>query len=397
MSFAAPLMALLLLAQSAPAEPARFSADELLSIPGGPEVAIFRSVAKEVVSLRLSIPLREERAEAGAGQFLQIQAEERMLTLAERIGARAEVHRTPQALVYQVSGPVADLDFLGWILRDGIGPPANGEFESARRRVQVETDRRMETPQGVLAARLRRALAPQTPSVFGTTGSLSRIDPIRLNGIWARSHRRENARLVVAGQVPTELVLLLVNDLRIPNAAPSDPLPLADETGYPEPSPEVIRHWIVAGYPLLSGDEAAALVVGRWLAESSPLNDGDFEIGVEIWDVGGSRGLVVTGAAYPRGQTALESRLETMFEDAVTLITEEDVARLSDQLRTEIIMAGRTPWGLAELVGQAWDAGNGPEGVELLTSELDEISLVEVSGLVGALARATPIGEELRP
>ena len=76
-------------------------------------MAIFRSVASEVVSLRLSVLLREERGEAGAGQFIQIQAEDRMRSLAERIGARAEVHRTLQALVYQVSGPVADLDLPG--------------------------------------------------------------------------------------------------------------------------------------------------------------------------------------------------------------------------------------------------------------------------------------------
>ena len=397
MSLAASLLTLLTLAQSPSPGVPEFRADETLAIPGGPEVAIFRSVAGEVVSLRLSVLLREERGEAGAGQFIQIQAEDRMRSLAERIGARAEVHRTLQALVYQVSGPVADLDFLGWILREGIRPRSTPNFESARRRVQLQSDRRLETPRGVLAARIRAAMVPETPSVYGTTGSVSRIDPARLAAIWERSHRKEKARLVVVGRVSTELVLTLLSDLGIPDGQLEDALPLVERTGSPEPSPEVIRHWVVEGYRLPSGDEAAALVAGRWLAEFSRMSDEDFEVGVEIWDVGGSRALVVTGATYPRSRQAMENRLASLLQDTARLITEDDVTRLSHQLRTEIIMAARTPWGLAELVGQAWDAGKGPEGVESLLSELDRLSRAQVTELVEALARGTPVREELRP
>ena len=397
MSLAASLLTLLMLAQSPSAGVPEFRADETLAIPGWPEVAIFRSVAGEVVSLRLSVLLREERGEAGAGQFIQIQAEDRMRSLAERIGARAEVHRTLQALVYQVSGPVADVDFLGWILRDGIRPPSTLDFESARRRARLQNDRRLETPRGVLAARIRAAMVPETPSVYGTTGSLSRIDPARLAAIWERSHRKENARLVVVGRVSTELVLALLNDLGIPDGQLRDPLPPVERTGSPEPSPEVIRHWVVEGYRLPSGDEAAALVVGRWLAEYSRTSGEDFEVGVEIWDVGDNRALVVTAAAYPRSRQAMENRLASLFQNTASLITEDDVTRLSQELRTEIIMAGRTPWGLAELVGQAWDAGNGPEGVESLVSELDRLSRAQVTELVEALARGTAVREELRP
>ncbi len=397
MSFAASLLAALMLAQSSPAQLFEFGADETLSPPGGPEVAIFRTASPHIISLRLSVPLHEERAEAGAGRFIQIQAEDRMRSLSDRIGARAEVRRTPQALVYQVSGAAAELDFLGWILREGLRAPSGQNFERVRRQIQVEHDRRLETPQGVLAARVRAALAPGTPSIYGTMGSINRIDPSRLAAIWDRSHRKQNARLVVVGRIPAELVLAVVSDLGISEGAAADPLPPGEDIGSPEPDPEILRAWAVEAHRLLTGDEAAGLVAGRWLAEHSRLSRDDFEVGVEIWDLGGSRALIVTGAAYPRSRQAMEARLAGLLDEAAALVTEDDVARLSDQLRTEIVMAGRTPWGLAELVGQAWDSGSGPEGVEALVAGLDRLTRIEVVGLVQAMARGTPVREELRP
>lgn len=400
MPFAVSLLSLLIVAQSAPVSDGAFSADDTLALPGGPDVAVFRSTVPRVVSLRLSFSLTEERSEAGAGQILQLLAEDRMLPLAARIGALAEVHRTPQALVYQVSGPTEDLDFLGWILREGVRPPSGEAFESARRRVQSENDRRMETPEGVLATRVRASLAPDNPSVFGTTSSLRRIDPALLAAVWERSHHKRNARLVVVGRVPNELVLAMARDLNLPAESSASALPSGGDPGStepPEPLPEVIRDWIVEGYPLLPGDEAAALVVARWLAEYARTDAQDFEIGVEIWELDGGRALVVSAAAYPRSRALMEGRLESLFEDAERLMTEEDVSRLSGELRSGIIMAGRSPWGLAELVGQAWDTGNAPDAVGPLVAELGTLSRVQVIGLVQALGSANPVREEIRP
>lgn len=397
MSFIPPLLVFLTLTQSPIEGLLPFQPSEMLSVPGGPEAVILRNSDDNIVSLRLSIPFREEGAEAAAGQLLQVQAHQRMQRLAQRIGARAEAHRTPQALVYQVSGPAAELDFLGWILREGIAPPSDSDFPSLLRQVQLQNERRRETPRGVLATRLRSALAPDTPSVFGSAGALGRIDAARLTSVWNRTHRKEDARLVVAGRLPTQLVLLLANDLDLREGPREPPIATGEEIGSPEPDPEVIRHWIVEGYPVLAGDEAAALVVGHWLGERFESYGGDFEVGVEIWETGSRFALVVTGVAYARSRGAMEASLGTMFEDAAALMTGEEVTRVADQLRTEIIIAGRTPWGLAELVGQAWDAGNGPAGVQGLLSGLERLSAVEVRGLLGGLARTTPIREELHP
>lgn len=398
MPFVAPLLAVALALQTVPQQWSGLRADELLHPPGGPEIAVFRAVTPEVVTLRLSVPLEESRAEAGAGQFIQRQATDRMEPLARRIGARVEVHRTPQGMVYQVSGALADLDFLGWVLRAGLEPPSAEDFDDIRRRIQAENDRRMETPQGVLAARVRSALAPDIPSVYGTTGSLSRIDPVRLRAIWERSHRRDRARLVGAGQVPSELALALAADLGLPDSTSATSVPPGEDTGSPQPNPEVNRNWLVEAFPLSSEDEVAALVAGRWLGEQVRAAGEDLEMGIEIWDIGrGRRALIVTAAAFPRSVQLMRSRIDTLFEDAVARITDEDVARTAGAVRTDIIMGARTPWGLAELVGQAWDAGNDPAGVDALLSDLTALTRSDVVELFETLAASTPVREELRP
>ncbi len=400
MPFVAHFLALLVLPQSGIAGAGDFGADETLALPGGPQVAVFRSITSEAASLRLSFAVREQPGEAGAGRLLGLQAEDRMNSLAARIGARAEVHRTPQGLVYQVTGARVDLDFLGWIIRAGIEPSSNQEFESVRRLMQTEQDRRSETPQGVLATRIRTALAPGVPSVFGTVGSLSRLDASRTRALWQRTHRRDNARLVIVGDVSTESALALAGDLGIPRgsvAGASEAGPLSEETGSPEPSPEVIRYWVVEGHPLQPGDEAKALVVARFLAEHVRASDSDFEAGVEIWDLGESRAMVVTAAAYPRSRSVMEERLGQLLQDASDLITEDEIARLAAELRTEIIMSGRTPWGLAELAGQAWDAGNGPEGLSNLVSSLHALTLADVQAFLDTTMATPPLREELRP
>ena len=372
-------------------------ADGVLPIPGGPELALVRTAAQEVASIRVAIPLTEEETGAGAGFLLAAEADARMRALAGRVGASAEARRTSHAVVYHVAGAVSELDHLASILREGMGPPEPVVQEASVRRLRAEHERRLETPRGVLAARLRQALAPSAPSVFGTAGSLDRMSASRLQAVWDHTHLRGPARVVVAGSVPPELALLLVNDLGLRDE-PSGPAPTGgDDTGSPLPEPEVIRHWVALGYPIRSGDEAGALVTARFLGEEEETGGGDYEVGIEIWEAGGGTALVVTGAAYPRSREAMEARLGSMFADAARSITEEDVRRLSEALRTEVLLAGRTPWGLAELVGQAWDAGRGTAGADDLAGTLDGLGAVGIIGLLGALDRAAPVREELRP
>ncbi len=367
-----------------------------LSPPGGPTIAFFQGPNHRLLSLRLSFPLTEAVEEAGAGQVLRVQALERMQPMAQRIGARVEVHRTPQAIVYQVTGAASDLDFLIWILREGVQPPRSPDFAAARRRVLTEAQRRLETPEGVLALRLRRALSPGEAPVGGTPPVLERLEPSHISALWARSHELSTARLVVVGGVTPEAVLAALTDLGLPSDAPIPQLPPPPSSGEPRGTPEVIRHWTAAAYPV-EGRDPTALVLAQLLADRVRETPGDYEIGVEVWDLVAGRALVLSGAAYPRQQTAMRNRVAGLLNEIEGSIDDDTVRRIASGLRTDILVAGRTPDGLAELVGQAWDTGTGPEGIENLMIRLESLRAADLSGLVGTLRARTPVREEIRP
>lgn len=386
-----------LVGMQAPGAAPGFQPDEHLTPPGGPEIVLFRSVPPEVVSLRLSVPIEEAPEEAGAAQLLRVQAQDRMQVLAARIGARAEVHRTPQALVYELSGSAADLDFLAWILREGLRAPEASDFEGARRQVQAELDRTLETPQGVLFQRVRESLLPGTAPLAGTSGSLDRMDALRLEGIWARTHRRDRFRLVIATRLSTATILAAMEDLGLPADAPVPSMAPPPESGATRPAPEVIRHWIVDAWPIPGVSEARTLVAARWMGEHLRTLNGDFEAGVELWDLGDSRALVLAGAAYPRSRSTMESRVRATPVDAAATLSEDAVRRIAGELRAEILLAARTPWGLTDLVGQAWDTGHGAEGVETLLEELATLSAGQVRVFLEGLAAIPPVREALNP
>jgi hypothetical protein len=371
--------------------------DTILRPEGGPTLALFRAGSSEVVSIRASVPLNETMEEAGAGQLLRIQALERMESLASRIGARAEVHRTPQALVYQVSGSVMDLDYLGWILREGMAAPQSGRVDAAIRHARIELQRQMETPEGVLARRLVQALAPGTPPLTGSEGVLDRMDASRLTAIWARTHARRDVRVVVVGPVEPPLVLAAVSDLGLPEEGPTPQLPPLETTGDSRGSPEIIRHWMARAFELEEGTEAVALVVSRHLARLLRESPGDYEASVELWEVGRRRALVLSGAAYPRSRQALQSRLAGLLDEGLQALGPPLTRALITELETEIRLAARDPWGLAELAGQAWDTGGGPWGMAELLVALDGVASNDVRNLLETLAGRTPIQEELRP
>ncbi|TVR65586.1 MAG: hypothetical protein EA422_03970 [Gemmatimonadales bacterium] len=372
--------------------------DTVLQPPGGPTLAFFSVGSSEVVSIRVSVPFEEAVEDAGAGQLLRIQAQERMNQLAGRVGVRAEAHRTPRALVYQVSGAVDDLDFMGWILREALAPPDAGRFDAGLRQARVDLDRRRETPEGALAIQLLAALSPGAVPLQGSPGSLDRMGPDRLTALWARTHMRSRIRIVAAGRVDPILLLSTLSDLGLPEEGPSPQLPPVQDMGSPRLTPEVNRHWIARGYALNGRHSPAPqILAARHLGQVLRNAPGDYEASVELWEIGRQRALVLSGAAYNRGLTALRSRLERLPGEGLAGLTEDGIDALAAEVRTELRRAARTPWGLADLVGQGWDDTERIEaGSELLVS-LRARQTEGVRNLLEELAAASPVVQELRP
>jgi predicted Zn-dependent peptidase len=374
-----------------------FRPEAELHLPGYPRLALYRTGSDDVLTLRLAVPLEEGPEEAGAGQLLRQLAQNRMDVLASRVGAQVRVTRHGTSLVYEVTGATADLDFLAWILREGLQAPDAGRFEEVRRAALADVARRLETPQGVLALQVREALAPGSPPPQGTLVALERMDAARLSSVWARSHRLDAAHLVVVANLPVEAIMASLTDLGLPEAGPDPVLPPSPPSGEARGRPEVIRLWLAEAWPIAEGRDPRAMVAVRLLTETIQARPGDYELGVELWEVGRRWALVLSGAAYPRDQQAMRARLQGLLQETLAGITDEGVRLHSAEVRREFLDAARTPWGLAELVGQAIDVGESTDEVERFVEALARMEAADLRRFLEALAAETPVRQEVRP
>jgi len=385
------------MASTPQAETTLFIPDTVFAPEGGPTVAFFATGSTEVVSIRVSVPFREGPEEAGVAQLLRVQARDRMRSLADRIGASADAHRTAHALVYHVSGSVQDLDFLTWIVQEGMSAPQPSRMEEVRREVLIGLSRQLETPEGTLSLRLRDRLSPETAPIEGKIGVVERLDHGHLSAAWTRSHLRSELNVVIAGRLDPTLALAAVSELGIPAGGPRPSLPPPTASGDPLPQPEVIRHWIARGYPVEATALAAGYVTARHLAATLRMVPGDYEVSVELWDLGPTRAIVVSGAAYDRSRQAMQQRLDRLLGEAVDSLTPQVVEGIVLALQTELQMTGQTPASLTALVGQSWDAGADARGLRTLWDELGRIEATDIRRLLDRMSEATPAQEELRP
>ncbi len=378
-------------------DPRPFAPDAVLEPPGGPTLYLYTTGTSDVVALRVSVPLEERADEAGAAQILRALAAERMESVASRVGARVRATRTPDALVYEVAGPASDMDFLAWILREGMREPDASRFNQLRRDALAQVARRLETPEGALALRLRQALEPATPPLHGTVPALERMGPQQVVDLWRRSHGRDRVRIVVVGNVQPEIVLASLTDLGIPSSAPGSTASPGTPSGQPLPTPELIRHWRAEARLLPAGRDARALVATRLMAEMVRENPGDYEVGIELWEVDRNWVVVLSGAAYPRSRQAMDSRIEGLVREAAGRVSDDGVRRHAADLRAELLSSARTPWGLADVVGHAMDAGEPPDRVEDLLDELARLRGPDLTRFLESLDEGSVIREAMNP
>ncbi|CAN5648960.1 hypothetical protein BH23GEM11_BH23GEM11_06510 [soil metagenome] len=377
--------------------PAPFEADLVVKAPGGPETHVFLRPGHGTVTLRVSFPLAESTDEAGAAQILRALAEARMQGMARRIAARPRVARTTEALVYEVSGPASELDFLVWILSEGLRQPEADQFNQVRRNQLAEVLRRQETPQGVLALRIRAAAGGSVVPILGSQVALERMHSGVVEEVWRRSHGRDRARIVVVGDVDPEVVLASLSDLKL--LAPSgEPRPgTSAAAGQPSMQPEVIRHWVAEAWTMERPRDARALVAVALLGERLRSGGGDYELGAEVWDIAGRWTLVISGAAYPRTHQAMRARIPGLMGEVLTAVSDEAVQTQAARIRGDILLQASTPWGLAELVGQAMDAGLESRSVQMVLDELTRMEANDLRVLLTSLGGRTPLRQEIRP
>jgi hypothetical protein len=376
---------------------APFEADLVVKAQGGPETHVFLRPGNGTVAVRVSFPLAESADEAGAAQILRSLAASRMAGMARRIGAQARVVRTAEALVYETSGPASEIDFLVWVLNEGLRQPESDRFNQVRRNQLAEVLRRQETPQGVLALRIREAAGGSPVPLLGSQVALERMHAGIVEDVWRRTHGRDRARIVVVGDMDPEVVLASLSDLKLlPSAGDTRPA-VSGAAGQPSMRPEVIRHWVAEAWTMERPRDARALVAVALLGEQLRNGSGDYELGAEVWDIAGRWTLVISGAAYPRTHQSMRARIPGLLGEVLSAVTDDAVRMQSARIRGDLLLQASTPWGLAELVGQAMDAGLESRSVQMVLDELTRMEADDVRSLLTTLGGRTPLRQEIRP
>lgn len=402
---AAPCGGGFLVAQEVPSgtSPARspLAPDTVMRSQDGPRVVLLATPGEGVIALRLSVPLREGRAEAGAGVLLRDLAVDRMRSLARPIGAQVSGVRTPWGLAYTVVGAAADFEYLAYLLREAVAPPGGGAspaFREARERLATLAAEASESPQRRVAAELRSQVSPGLLPVEGTPGSVAALDQDRLGDFWERTHQPSSMTLVVAAPVAPEVLLAATRGIGAPQGSAAPPV---DSPAPAEPrrgAAQTLRTWYGEAWsapgPMSAEAAVVAILVSRHL--QGPRVAG-LEFSVELWELPDRWVLAVVGAAYPRDDQAMRRTVSAALSGARAALEPSVVAEAVAQLRRERLLLARTPPGLVSVVGRSLDATGDPMAAVTAAEALDRAGTEGVRSLLDDLLRRPRHTAQVRP
>ncbi len=374
--------------------------DSVLHLPEGPELVVYSTPGASVTALRVSVILDEPAREAGAARVLQAGALQRVRTAAKSVGAQVTASRTPWGVSYTVVGPQSHFEYLAWIVREAVGEPNvdRVHFLRARNEVEGDVERSVETPHGVVSARLWSQLSPNEPPNTGSSTSLDSLTPIGVHDLWLRTHQPDRMTVVIAGPGSMESIIAAMKDLSgslgAARATVTDgrALPTQDQGRV-----QVLRRWYGQAY--LAGDpsdphaEVLALLAGRRLRAGS----NGYEAGVELWDLSDRRILAVTGAAYSRNAGSVRSRIQGLLTETRSGLTPEAVSEAAAALRFQLLADARTPGGLVNLVGRHMDATGDPGAALRYVESVDGVTLASLEGFMSRVEADGVVTAEVRP
>lgn len=354
-----------------------FLPDTVLTPPGGPRIIRLPSPGSGLAALRLSIAVKETPVETSTAAILHTLGLEQARAAARPLGVRVRGSRTPWGVAYTIVGPSEEFDYLAYVLRQAVAEPRPGRVELERARAQViaETDRVLETPAERLAAELRAAAVATALHPAQATTALESVTERTLRALWRRIYRREAMSVVLVGTVPPELVLASLRDIGSGETGTGEVLDTYRGLVETElPRPDVLRRWY--GEARVAGDitdphsTVVALLISRRLRE---LQYG-FDSRVQLWDIGRTRILAVTGAAYPSSAAAMRRQVQGVLSEATANIGAEILVPALAALRFELLATARTPWGLATHAGRYHDATGQPDAGYQYVKALDCVS-----------------------
>lgn len=377
--------------------PARATAQAEAS--GEPLFVVHRQPAIPLVSLRMALLVDDPPGLAGAGHLLQHIQYPGLERQAQEVGAKVQVERTSDAIVYTVTGPTAELRFLASLLRSTLQPPTAGPGArlAAERDLTGERLAEWETAGRHLRSALRAHLFPADLSAAGTEASAARLSSTPLDELWARIYRPDRLAILAVGDVALEDVRREFADL--PPAPELEDFATHVDTATLAPltAAQATRGWFGIGYPADDLEPAAVSVTARLLGNLIADRLPGSESAGEHWWTHHGQALVLVAAAPPELLSEAPARLRSAPAELLESLTADGVSDAARALRHDMLFYSRTPDRMAEVVGQFIDRGGEADSAQHFYAALAEVELDDVREVLEQLGDAAAVWVEIPP
>jgi len=362
------------------------------------QVAVHRQPALPVVAIRMSLLADDPPGYAGAGHLFQHLLLPSLQEQVRRVGGRVAIGRSADAVVYTVSGPASELDYLAGVLRSALRAPAagTGELLGALNQIADERSSEREIAPAFIRASLRARLYPDQLPAAGTFLAAKRLETARLEPVWASMYRPERVAILAVGDVEPEAVRRAFRTL--PEADADTAETLADSLpAFGGKPPEATRGWVGAAWAGDSAAPAALSVAARLLRRTLRARFPAAQVDAEHWWTHDGQAVALVMAA-PGAQLPVLRRASAAALDSVaTRVDEASVRGAADDLRREMLFYGRTPERMAELLGDFADRTGDRGAAQAFYEALGTVTEADVRTALEVLNRAPAARVEVPP
>lgn len=330
---------------------------------------------------------------AGAGHLIQHLTFPTLQERVQRVGGTAEMERNSDAVVYTVTGPAAELEYLAEALRGVLEPSPASEVDLLIAHNGLAEERRAEweTARGHLRAALRGRLFPQDLSAAGTDASAARLTAEVLSSVWKRMYRPDRISVVAVGDVTPAAVRAQFAGLPERATLPNPPEAADTASTNPLASAEATVPSVGVAYSASDVDPAALSVTAVLLRRALQRRLPEATVEVEHWWTHFGQGLAILASAPPREMPAVRRAVGTALLDLETSLSPDKVSDAVAGLRREFLFFSRTPDNMAKLIGQFADRTGEPDAAQQFYSRLDTVDETRLRALLSDLAGRTPM------
>jgi predicted Zn-dependent peptidase len=366
-----------------------------------PAIAVLRQTSIPLVALRLSILADDPPGYSGAGHMIQHIVHARLRDQVGRVGGRVRLERSSDAVIFSVTGPAEELDFLSAAVRSVLEPPRATEVELIRASQELAEERlaEWETAGRHVRAALRAQLFPGDLPAAGTDASAARLTRRGgLDAAWSLLYRPERVSIVAVGDVRIRDVEAAFERLPAPlEAVVASPDPEVTRVDKPLAPPQATRGWLATGYLADDLSPAAVTLATRLAGDLLRARLPTASVDAEHWWSHHGHALVLV-VAVPRGEIPeARAALATALRDARRAVAPRRLELAANRLRREMLFYSRTPDRMVEVVGGFLDRDGEAGSAQQFYTELEDLSTRDVARALDELMDRTAVQAEVPP